>query len=144
MWLDLRVSAGLGAAQLAAEQGIEGPLHVARGQRLSVVKANAVMQVKDVGLRIGNLPAVGQPGLQVEMVVATNQRVEEQLVDAFRLGVHANPRIEVGGAALDDHDQRVGIGLAASSRQDRSPQRHRDTERTRRDTETRTCRNSIS
>jgi hypothetical protein len=30
------------------------------------------------------------------------------------LGVEADARVEVGGAALDDHDQRVWVGLAGA------------------------------
>ena len=131
---DLRVGACFGAANFAAEQGVEGPLDVARGQRLSVVKANAVMQMKNVGLRIGNFPAVGQPGLQVKVIVAADQRIEEQIVDAFRLRVHADARIEIGGTALDDHDQRVGIGFAGAGSEEQgetraSPRRTRSARR---------------
>jgi hypothetical protein len=38
------------------------------------------------------------------MFVAMDQGVEEQLIDALRIGIDAHPRIEVGGTALDDHD----------------------------------------
>ena len=68
------------------------------------------MQMKNVGQRIGNLPALGQSGLNVEVLVARQQRVEEEFVDALRLPVDAHARIEIRGAALDDHDQRVGVG----------------------------------
>ena len=71
-----------------------------------------MVQVKDVGLRIGNLPAIGQPWLQLKVLIAANQRVEEQVVNALGLRIDSNPRIEIGGAALDDHYQRVGDGLA--------------------------------
>ena len=46
------------------------------------------------------------------MLVAVHERVEEQFVDALGLGVDADARIEIVGTALDDHDQRVGVGLA--------------------------------
>jgi len=48
--------------------------------------------------------------LHVEVFVAREQRVEHEVVDAFGLGINAHARIEIGGAALDDHGQRVGIG----------------------------------
>ncbi len=104
---------------LPPSERIEGPLHVARGERLAIVKAHAVVQMKDVGQRIGNFPALRQPGLQVEVIVAADQGIEEQLVDALRLRVDADARIEVDGTALDDHDQRVGVGLAANTRRKR-------------------------
>ena len=68
------------------------------------------MQVKDVGQRIQNLPALGQPGLNIEVLVTRQQRVEEEFVDALRLPVDSDARVEIGRAAFDDHHQRVGIG----------------------------------
>src|SRR5271167_816527 len=86
------------ATNLALEQGIERPLYIARSERPSIVKLYARMQVKDVGERIENLPALRQAGLDVEMVVACQQRVEEKLVDALGLPVNAHARVEVRGA----------------------------------------------
>ncbi len=117
--IDRGEGAGLRSAKLAVEQGIEGPFHIACGQRLSVVEANTVVQVKDVGLRIGSFPAIRQPGLQLKVFVAANQRVEEHLIDALGLRVDANPWVEVGGAALDDHYQGVGIWLARAGGEER-------------------------
>ncbi len=123
--VDRSVGAGLRAAQFATDERVEGPLHVARGQRLAVVKPNAMMQMEDVGLRIGNLPTFGQPRLQVEVLVAADERIEEQFVNALRLRVNPDTRIEIGGAALDDHHQRVGVGLmraAGENKQRRTQQ----------------------
>jgi len=47
------------------------------------------MQVEDVSERIGNLPALRQSRLDVEMVVARQQRVEEKFVNALGLPVDA-------------------------------------------------------
>src|SRR5664280_74193 len=106
---DAVVRARLGADQFAGEQGIEGPLNVVRGERLSVVKMYVMAQVKDVRQGIGDLPLLGQRRLEIEMFIAAHERVEKQLVDALGLGVEADAGIEIGRAALDDHDQRVGI-----------------------------------
>ena len=57
----------LGAANLSLQQGIESPLHVASGQRAAVVELHAVMQMKNIGQRIGNLPAFGQAGRDIQM-----------------------------------------------------------------------------
>ena len=128
--VDRSVGACLGAAEFAAEQRIEGPLHIARGQRLAIVEANTVMQMKNVGLRIGDLPTLGQPWLQLEVIVAADQRVEEKLVDSLRLRIDADTGVEVGWAALDDHHQRVGIGFARAAEQGAEgvteTQRHRE------------------
>src|SRR5271157_3477673 len=109
------VCARLGTAELTTDERVEGPLDVTRGQRLSVVKAHTGMQVEDVGLRIGNFPIVSQPRLQVEVLIAPDEGIEEQLVNPLRLRVNPDPGIEVGRAAFDDHDQRVGIGLARAT-----------------------------
>ena len=55
--VDRGVGACLSAANFAAEERIEGPLHVARGQQLSVVEVDAVMQMKDVRLRDREFPS---------------------------------------------------------------------------------------
>ena len=67
-------------------------------------------QVKDVGERIGDLPLLGKRWLEIEVFVAAHQGVKDQFVDAFRLRIETHPGVEVGRAALDDHDQRVAVG----------------------------------
>ena len=79
--------------------------------------------MKDVGQRIGNFPAVGQRRLQIKVIVPAHQRVEQQLADALRLRIYTHARIKIGGAALDDHHQRVGIGLARAAEEEEQQQR---------------------
>ena len=79
------------------------------------MKAHPVAQMKDVGQWIGDFPTLGKPWLQIEVFVAADQRVEKQFVNSLRLRIHSHAGIEVGGAALDDHYQRVGIGLARAA-----------------------------
>ena len=81
--------------------------------------------MKDVGERIGSLPSLGEHGLDVEVMIACQQRVEEQFVNALRLCIDTNPRIEVQRAALDDHHQGVRVGLVGAGTQQNN---HRDTE----------------
>jgi hypothetical protein len=45
------------------------------------------------------------------MIVAANEGVKDEFVDALGLSVGAYARVEVGGTALDDHDRGVRIGL---------------------------------
>src|SRR5271165_4517969 len=75
------------------------------------MKMYALAEVEHVCLRIGYLPRIGQPGFQVEVLIAPHQRIEQQLSDSLRLSVKPNSRIEIGGAALDDHDDGVWIWL---------------------------------
>ena len=123
--VDGGVGACFGAAEFAAEERIERPLDVARSQELPVVEVNSMMQMKNIGLRIGYFPTVSQPRLQVEVVVPADQRIEEQFVDSLRLRINSDPRIKIRRTALNDHDQRVGIGFVRATGEE---QNHRDTE----------------
>ena len=74
------------------------------------MESYCVMQVEDVGKRVGSLPSFREAGLHIQVLVAREQRVEQQFADALRLRVESNAGIEIGGTAFDDHDQRVGVG----------------------------------
>jgi len=95
--IDVTIRGGFRAAKLALEQGIERPLDIERSERTSIVELNARMQVEDVSERIGNLPALRQSRLDVEMVVARQQRVEEKFVNALGLPVDAHSRVQIRG-----------------------------------------------
>src|SRR5689334_4870257 len=61
--------------------------------------------MENVGKGIANLPAFCYPGLQIEVPVFAHQGIEEQLVDALRLCISANARIEIRRAGFDEqHD----------------------------------------
>ncbi len=68
-----------------------------------------MVQMKNVSQRIGNLPAIGESGCNIQIVSAGKQIVEDQVVDALRLRIEADARIQICGAGFDDHDERVGI-----------------------------------
>src|SRR5208283_794532 len=99
---------------LAREKRVQGPLHVPRCQGLAIVKAHTLMKMKYVSLRIGNLPRFRQPWLQFKMFVTPDQRIKDQFANSFRLGVNSDPWIQVGGTALYDHHQRVGVRLVSA------------------------------
>ena len=61
------------------------------------------MKVENVGQWIGNLPTLCQPGLNIEVLVAREKGVEEKLVNAFRLPVDPNSRVEIRWAAFNNH-----------------------------------------
>src|SRR5579862_9463429 len=110
------INACLGAANLSLQQRIESPLHITRRQRAAVVKLYPVMQMKNISERVGNIPALGQTGSDVQIGATGQQVVEDQVVDTFGLSVQTHARIEVGWAALNDHDQGVGVGLAGAGK----------------------------
>ena len=66
---------------------------------------------------VGLLPGVGEGGGEVEVRVAGDEAVEEELVDVLGLGVDADAGIEVGGAGLDEKgDGGAGGGGVAAAR----------------------------
>ena len=66
--------------------------------------------VEYVGQRIGNLPALRERWRHVQMLIAIKEIIEHQRVDALGPPVDPNSRIKIGGAALDNHHQRVRVG----------------------------------
>src|SRR5437763_6756926 len=112
--IDESVRRCAGTANLSLQQGIEGPLHIPRSERAAIVELHSTVKVKDVSQRIGNVPAFGERRLDVQVLVTIEQVVEQQGIDTLRLRVYPNSRIEIGRAALDDHDQGVAVGLPAA------------------------------
>src|ERR1700757_4751000 len=76
--IDEFVDGRLGTADFSLQQRIEGPLHIAGCQRTAVVKLYATVQMKDVGQRIGDVPALGETGSDVQVISAREQIVEDQ------------------------------------------------------------------
>ena len=67
--------------------------------------------MEDVGFRIEDLPRIGEERFQLEVLIAADKRVEEQVANALGLSIESDARVEVGRAVLDDHDDGVGVGL---------------------------------
>ena len=57
--------------------------------------------MKHIGQRIGRFPTLGQVGNDVHLRVVRHEAVEDQAVDALRLRVGADPRIEIDRHRLD-------------------------------------------
>ena len=111
------VSRRFGAANLALQQRIKSPLHIAGSQRPPVVKLHTRTQMKNIGTRIGYVPAHCQLRLYVQVLIARQQIIKQQTVDALRLRIQPNSRIQIRRAALDNHDQRVRIRLRGAANQ---------------------------
>jgi hypothetical protein len=71
------------------------------------VEANVVAEMEYVGLRVGYLPALGDPWLDLEVLVAMNESVEDELAYALGLCVGSDTGIEVERAALNEHDDGI-------------------------------------
>ena len=78
--------------------------------------------MEDVSERVRDLPALGEAGLQIEMLVTLEERIEEQHVNALGKAIGTNAGIEVGRAALDDHDQGVAIRAMGAGGREREEQ----------------------
>ena len=74
------------------------------------MKLHAVPDVENVGQGIGNLPALRQRRRHVQMIIAIQEVIEDQRVDAFGVRVDPDPGIEIRGTALNNHHQHVGVG----------------------------------
>jgi hypothetical protein len=81
--------------------------------------------MKNVSKRIANLPTIGDPRLEIEVLVFAYERVEEQLVDALGKGVCADARIEVSGTRLDNYRDGLSIGMRAGAADQREEQTRR-------------------
>src|SRR5277367_2131254 len=66
--------------------------------------------MENVSKWIGSLPSFRQPRLYIQVLVAREQGIKNQLVNAGRLCVQPDSRIEIRGTAFNHHHQRVGIG----------------------------------
>ena len=115
--IDQLVRGGFQSNQAAVAHAVERPLDVARSERAAIMKTNAMAKMEDVGARVGHVPLLGQPRLDVEMLITMHQRIEDQLINALRLGVGADTRIKIGGTKLNDHHQRVGRGMMGAGNQ---------------------------
>ena len=101
-------------------------------ERPAIVEVHSVAQMKDERPGIGLIPALRQRGREVEARIARHQAVEEQLVNVFRLRIRSDARIEIGGAALDQKDDRVRIALRGAARGQRKQNAGIEREVTRR------------
>src|SRR5437762_2973657 len=93
----------------AIAHGVDGPRDVARGEGAAVMEAHAVAQMEDERFGIGLVPALGERGCEMEIAVASDEAVEEQLVDMFRLSIRTYARVKIGGAAVDEEYDCVWI-----------------------------------
>jgi hypothetical protein len=81
---------------------------------------DSMMEVKNIGERIGNFPALGQRGPDVEVLVTIEKVIKDEAIDALGVRVKADAGIEIRRTAFDDHDERVGIGVARAGQHGRA------------------------
>ena len=114
-------------------QRVERVFHVSRSERPPIVKFHAVAQVKNVGARVGRLPALGEIGHDIHLRVELYEAVVDQSVEVLRLRVGPDPRIEIGGHRLDQEIHGAGLvrlaRAVASGGEDRDPEQRRKCEK---------------
>jgi hypothetical protein len=74
--------------------------------------------MENIGKGVGNLPALGEVGLNVQMVVAGEQVVKDETIDPLRICIQPHSRIKVGGTALNHHHQGRRIRLRRTSQRE--------------------------
>ena len=94
---------------------VNAPLHISGPKRAAIVKANPLSQVKDICQRIASLPTFSDPWLQIEVLVFAHERIEQQFVDALRLGIGTNAWIKIRRTGLNEKSNCVGIGTTAGA-----------------------------
>jgi hypothetical protein len=80
-------------------------------QATSSAETHTAAQMKDPRQRIGPLPACGQPGLQIEVLILAHQRVVDQLAHALGLRISPLSKVEIVRRAFDEEVQRVRVAL---------------------------------
>jgi hypothetical protein len=89
------------------------------------MKAHAGAQVKDERQRIGLLPSLRKRRRQLKMGISFHETVEDQSIDALRLSISADARIEIGRAALDEDDHGVGIARSGAAGRECDKREHK-------------------
>ncbi len=88
------------------------------------MEVHIVTQMKDVGERIGNLPAFSEPRLQLKIFIAPYQTLKDQFTDPLRLCVGSDSRIKAQGRAFDQHDSGLRIWPLARTARERQAKRN--------------------
>ena len=95
-------AAPLGRSVGGIQDEVESGFYVRRGDEPAVVKVDARAEMKNIGKRVGSLPRSGEVGVNVHLIVALDQRGEEQPVEVLGLAVSGESRVEVGGIRFDE------------------------------------------
>jgi hypothetical protein len=59
--------------------------------------------MKNVGPRVGNLPTLGEARMDVQVLVSSQEIVENEVINALGIRVESYPWIEIGRVVFNDH-----------------------------------------
>ena len=109
----------LGRAVGGIDDRFVGEFYIRRGQRPAVVKLDVFAEIELKSALAEPLPALGQFGLQLHLLVGAQQRIINQMADAHGVGVGGITRIELRRIGFDTENEVIGpaflTGPAATS-----------------------------
>ena len=108
--------AALWSLHRAADNRIEGELHIGGGEFTAIVKLYALAKMKNVGERVWSFPALGEVGDYVHLRVVSHQAGKNQAVEVGGISVRTDARVEVGGSRLNEEYDGVRVSLGAKIR----------------------------
>jgi hypothetical protein len=73
------------------------------------METNACAEMEDQRCEVWLFPTCGQGRSELKICVVIHEPIEQNGVDALRLRVGADARIEIGGAALDEEDNGLRV-----------------------------------
>lgn len=110
--LELFEQGAFGRAMGRIENRLEGVFDVRGGQRPAVVELDIGPQIELKRLPIDPLPALGELGLQAQILIGAEQGVVNQIADAHGVGVGGVTRVELRRIGFDADNQKVGRKVA--------------------------------
>ena len=77
------------------------------------MEVHAAADMEDECLRVRLLPAISQGRSELKAGVAGHKTIKEQGIDALRLGIGSDARIEICRTAFNKEDNCAGVWLRA-------------------------------
>jgi len=107
--VDHAEGAALGRFVGGVEDEIESGFYVSRGERATVVEFDVGFEMKNVRERTGHFPRRREVAVEIHLGVAREQAGEDEAVEALRLAVGGEARVEVYGIGFDEEGEVARI-----------------------------------
>jgi len=85
----------------AIEDEFEREFYVGGSEWTAIVESYVGPEMEHVGERVGRGPGFGEVGVEIHLCVADEQAAEDEAVEALRLAVGGEARVEVDGIGFD-------------------------------------------
>ena len=73
------------------------------------MEANTMAEMENISTWIWGLPGFCEIAVEIHLIVALQQAVEQESIEALRLRISGKTRIEIGGAGFDEESKRRRI-----------------------------------